>query len=226
MNADLCAEDVRAYLMAHPDFFELHPNVLESLTIPHHVSGTHSLVERQVAQLRKKNEQLRHRVSQLLATARTNNQLLEKTQKLSLLLNETLDFSAQISTLKTVFEKDFNAECYSLLLFDQANSLQHDYILTPSLGDVQKKVPGLMNIQHVFCGQLRESEYQFLFPHYEKTLGSVIIIPIDKDNLQGLIALGSRDKKRFHHQLGTLFAEYIGNMVGNSLANTLELRTQ
>lgn len=226
MNSELCAEDVRTYLMAHPDFFEQHPDLLESLLIPHHVSGAHSLVERQVAQLQKKNAQLSQQVSQLLATARTNHQLLEKTQRLSLLLSETLDFSAQISILKTVFEKDFNAECHSLLLFDQEDSLQHDYILTSSLSDAQKKVPGLMNIQHVFCGQIRESEYQFLFPHYKKTLGSVIIIPIYKDNLQGLIALGSRDKKRFHHQLGTLFAEYIGNMVGSSLANTLGLRTQ
>lgn len=225
MNSQLSAEEIAAYLEKHPDFFDTHPELVNRFTPQQH-NDNPSLTEQRLKRLRKKNEALRKQVNTLLSTAHTNNALLEKTQKLSLLLSEALDFNTQISTLKSLFEQDFKADCYTLMLFDLSPSLQHDFVHTPTLKDAQKKVAGLMNLQQIFCGQLRPAEYQFLFSGHQQAPGSVIIIPINKDHLRGLMVLGSSDKKRFHHKLDTFFAEYIGKIVSCSLANTLGLRMQ
>ena len=219
----LSPKEVTAYLLEHRDFFEKHPAALAALDVPHKIHGTSSLIERQVAQLREHNEQLRRRVAELLENARNNDQLFEKTRKLSLLLNESVNFSEQVNKLKQVLVEDFNAESYGLVLFDQPESLKADYLRTIDSETVHELAPGLMNIEQVFCGHLRENEYQFLFPEDHKNIRSAIIIPIKQKNLHGFIALGSENENRFHPKLGTLFADYIGNIVGGSLANALTL---
>lgn len=224
MSSPLNAEEVAAYLVEHPDLLETHPS-LQDLPQRQKNKKT-SLTDQRINRLEKKNNTLRTQVDRLLQTAHANNALLEKTQKLSLLLSEALDFNAQVATLKALLEQDFNADYYSLVLFDLSPSLQHDFVLTPSLKDAKKKVAGLMNLQQIFCGQLRDTEYTFLFPTQQQAPGSVIIIPIGKDQLRGLLALGSHDKKRFHHKLDTFFAQYIGKIVSCCLANTLGLRLQ
>lgn len=219
----LSPEEVTAYLLKHKGFFEKHPAALAALDVPHKIPGTSSLIERQVAQLRENNEQLRRRIAELLENARNNDQLFEKTRKLSLLLNESVDFTEQVNKLKQVLAEDFNAESYSLVLFDQPETLESDHLQTVDSQTAHKQVPGLMSIEQVFCGHLRENEYQFLFPKDHENIRSAIIIPINKKNLKGFIALGSNNENRFHPKLGTLFAEYIGNIVGGSLANALAL---
>lgn len=225
MSSQLSAEDIATYLEKHPDFFDTHPELADQFAPKQPNENTH-LSDQRLKRLQKKNNELRQQVNTLLSTAHTNNTLLEKTQKLSLLLSEALDFNTQIATLKSLFEQDFKADCYTLMLFDLSPTLHYDFVHTPSLKDAQKKVAGLMNLQQIFCGQLRATEYQFLFPGQQHAPGSVIIIPINKDHLRGLMVLGSSDKKRFHHKLDTFFAEYIGKIVSCSLANTLGLRMQ
>ena len=48
----LTAEEVRAFLLKHPDFFANNPDILERLVSPHEEKGAVSLVERQSEQLR------------------------------------------------------------------------------------------------------------------------------------------------------------------------------
>jgi len=219
----LSAKEVTAYLLEHRDFFEKHPATLAALDVPHKIPGASSLIERQVAQLREHNEQLRHRIAELLENARDNDQLFEKTRKLSLRLNESVGFSEQVNKLKQVLAEDFNAESYSLVLFDQSENLEGDCLRTIDSETAHELAPGLMNIEQVLCGHLRENEYQFLFPKDHEKIRSAILIPIKQKNLHGFIALGSEDENRFHPKLGTLFADYIGNIVGGSLANALTL---
>ena len=218
----LTPEIVSAYLLENKDFFIKNPETLTAINIPHEApGGTSSLIERQVSILREHNEKLRQHVSELLENARHNDQLFEKTRKLSLLLNESSDLTKQVDILKKVLIEDFNTEIYGLILFDRPKSTQSDSLQIASSETAQKQAPGLMSIKQVFCGHLREAEYQFLFPDDYKKIRSAIVIPIKQKNLTAFIALGSEDENRFHPKLGTLFAEYIGDMVGASLSKSL-----
>ena len=217
----LSAEEVCAYLLENKGFFEKNPATLAALSIPHDIHGTHSLIEHQVSTLRGQNETLRRHVAELLENARNNDQLFEKTRKLSLCLSQSPCFNEQVHALKKVLLEDFKAEGYGLILFDQPRLSSSDALLMADSTVARKQVPGLMNIEQVFCGHLREAEYQFLFPDNYKAIRSAIIIPIKEKNLTACIALGSEDEDRFHPKLGTLFAEYIGDMVGASLSKAL-----
>ena len=62
-------EAVHEYLSEHPDFFERHDDLLNSLRLPHVTGGTVSLVERQVSMLRQKDLKLERRLRELLEVA-------------------------------------------------------------------------------------------------------------------------------------------------------------
>ncbi|MBV1869701.1 MAG: DUF484 family protein [Gammaproteobacteria bacterium] len=217
----LSAEEVCAYLLENRGFFEKNPATLAALSIPHDIHGTHSLIEQQVSTLRGQNETLRRHVTELLENARHNDQLFEKTRKLSLCLSQSPSFNEQVHTLKKVLVEDFKAEGYGLILFDHPHLSPSSALQVMDSNLAREQAPGLMSIEQVFCGHLREAEYQFLFPDDYKAIRSAIIIPIKETDLTACIALGSQDENRFHPKLGTLFAEYIGEIVGASLSKAL-----
>ncbi|MGL4601861.1 MAG: DUF484 family protein, partial [Plesiomonas sp.] len=49
----LTEQAISRYLAEHPDFFNRHAPLLNSLQIPHHSHGAVSLIERQLLQLRQ-----------------------------------------------------------------------------------------------------------------------------------------------------------------------------
>ena len=52
-EVELSDDAVCDYLEAHPDFFEQHKSLLNTMQLPHASGGTISLVERQVSVLRQ-----------------------------------------------------------------------------------------------------------------------------------------------------------------------------
>ena len=72
------------YLQSNPDFFERHATLLTKLNLPHNRgSSAISLVERQVAALRDKNEKLETRLRELIEVARGNDALAAKIHRLA-----------------------------------------------------------------------------------------------------------------------------------------------
>ena len=72
------------YLQSNPDFFERHATLLTTLKLPHNRgSSAISLVERQVAALRDKNEKLEARLRELIEVARSNDVLAAKIHRLA-----------------------------------------------------------------------------------------------------------------------------------------------
>ena len=70
-------EQVAAFLQQNPHFFEAYPDLLSELSLPHESGGAVSLVERQIAVLRERNMDMRHRLSKLLDNARDNDKLFD-----------------------------------------------------------------------------------------------------------------------------------------------------
>jgi len=88
---DAVSEDaVCDYLAAHPDFFERHPKLLGSLSVPHASGEAVSLVERQVSMLRQKELKLGRRLKELIGVARANDKLSARVHELSLGLLDSI----------------------------------------------------------------------------------------------------------------------------------------
>src|SRR5690606_19642069 len=74
------ADQVAAFLRQHPDYFQQRPELLELLRLPDARGQAVSLLERQAAILRERNQELRERLNGLLDVARENDRLFELTR--------------------------------------------------------------------------------------------------------------------------------------------------
>src|SRR5262245_42273766 len=111
------------YLQGNPDFFERHATVLTKLKLPHNRgSSAISLVERQVAALRDKNEKLETRLRELIEVARGNDVLAAKIHRLACRLVRAEGASAVMDGLEASLREDFGASEWLLLVTAEGES--------------------------------------------------------------------------------------------------------
>ena len=80
MNAD----DIARFLRTHPQFFDQHPELLETITVPHPYGGRAiPLAERQTVALREKLKVTEGRLGELLQFGEENDAISEKVHRLS-----------------------------------------------------------------------------------------------------------------------------------------------
>lgn len=207
---------VAAWLKAHPEFFEQHPDLLAELAVPHASGGAVSLVERQVAVLRERNLELRERLHRLLEVARENDVLFDKIRGLILALLEARSIAALASALEDELRARFQSEFISLLLFDASGETGTAQAVT--LQAAQEKVPGLVKGRQAIAGQLRADELAFLFGHEGEQVKSCAVIPLHHGRAFGLLAIGSADAGHFRTSMDTLFISFIGEVLARLLA--------
>jgi len=214
-------DDVAEYLREHPDFLSERPALLAEIDLPHAGgSGTTSLIERQVSILRERNMTMRHRVDQLLKTARRNDQLFEKTRKLTLSLLEAQDRNDLSQALFASFDDDFKIEQTRLILLSEAtgdNSGEDRlrFLSDHTLNDV---IPSLSAKVKIFCGQLTDKEKQMLFEDSAISVESAAVVPliVGKERL-GLLAIGNQDPQYYRSSMDTLFLSHIADIFSQCL---------
>lgn len=220
MSGDFPTEvQVAAWLKAHPDFFEQHPDLLAELAIPHATGGAVSLVERQVAVLRERNLELRERLHRLLEVARENDMLFEKMRGLILALLEAKDVPSLAAALEDELRSRFGSEFIGLLLFDAGGETGVAQSLPLALA--QEKVPGLVKGRQAIAGHLRPEELAFLFGHEGGQVKSCAVIPLHHGQSLGLLAIGSSSTEHFRTSMDTLFISFIGEVLARVLAPLL-----
>jgi uncharacterized protein YigA (DUF484 family) len=67
------------------------------------------------------------------------------------------------------------------------------------------------------CGQVRDSQREFLFGQDASDMGSVALVPLGEKGSIGLLALGSTDRDRFHPGMSTEFLARMGELVAEVL---------
>jgi uncharacterized protein len=225
VEANTPPEDTIAdYLLQNPDFFERHASVLAKLKLPHsRGAATISLVERQVAVLREKNEKLEARLRELIDVARDNDVLAGKIHRLACRLLRASDAAALIESLEASLREDFGASEWILLLSSPAQS-EFGKINSRHLRIVDAAVAELKMFETLFesgrprCGQIRDSQRDYLFGAGTIEIGSAALVPLGSQPIAGLLAIGSPDADRFHPTMSTEFLARIGNLVSEAAA--------
>lgn len=214
-------EQIEAYLREHPDFFQQHSDLLAELTLPHESGSAVSLVERQVAILRERNMDMRHRLSKLLDNARDNDKLFDKTKRLVLSLLEGQDMGDIIDALHYSFDKEFNIHYTSVILFGNAEKIPSSQARVVSLAQARECVGPLLKNSRAVCGTLAEKELQFLFGNHAGGVGSVATVPLVHGSAFGLLSIGNRDPQYYRSSMGTLFLGYIAEVLNRLLPKYL-----
>ncbi|MDQ2069852.1 DUF484 family protein [Natronospira bacteriovora] len=212
-------QGVVEFLTAHPDFFDRHPELVGRLRVPHDSGSAISLVEKQVAVLRKQNRQLERRLVDLVDVARSNDGLVDRMHHLALALVNAGDRQELLAGLDDVLRSRFDADEVVICLFEreaEAN-LSPARIVHPDDAGLSAFRNFLRNARPQL-GRLGVDQLQFLFgDKAEGRVGSAALIPLGPGSRQGLIAVGSRNKDHFTPTQGTVFLERLAELVAAAL---------
>ena len=214
-------EQIEAYLREHPDFFEQHHDLLAEISLPHESGTAVSLVERQVAILRERNMDMRHRLSKLLDNARDNDKLFDKTKRLVLSLLEGQDMGDIIDALHYSFDKDFNIHFTSVILFGNADKIPSSQARIVTIAEAREHLGALLKNNRAVCGTLGAKELEFIFGEHASEIGSVATVPLIHGSVFGLLSIGNRDPQYYRSSMGTLFLSYIAEVLNRLLPKFL-----
>ena len=223
-SADSTSGDapIAEYLRQNPDFFVRHDSLLAGLKLPHARSGaTVSLVERQVEVLREKSQTLESKLTELVAVARANEQLVDKIHGFTRRLLGAASRQEAIARIEQSLREDFEVFSSVLVLFGGGvMGISADRFVSC----VESKDPGLAGFESLFssgkprCGQVRDSQRDFLFGADSAGISSVALVPLGGKEPFGLLALGSPDRDRFNPGMSTEFLARLGELVGDALS--------
>lgn len=216
-TTDVSEADIKAYLRENPDFFENHPDLLETIQLPHESGKAVSLVERQVSVLRERNMEMRQRLNNLLEAARANDKLFEKTKRLVLTLLDARDLTTLVDTLYESLGTDYQLQYFSLVLLSDNTQLPPNPARVVGLDEAQSQVGTLIRSNRAICGILRSDELEFLFGDAASEIGSVAAVPLTRGQSYGILAIGNSDPNYYRSSMGTLFLSYIAEVLNRIL---------
>ena len=197
------------YLRSNPDFFQQHAQLLGELRLPHESGNAVSLVERQVAILRERNNAMRRRMTELMQTARTNDELFSKTRTLTLELLNVANWHELNEVLATFVLTDFQADFVCCHLSCVPVSFDHLQRHDGALPNER-----FMRGAYPVCSTLRPEELAALFPtESHQSEGSAVLAPLPLDGERGCLAIGSRDPQAYTPDMDTLFVTYIAEVL-------------
>jgi len=216
-------ERIERYLALNPDFFERHQQLLARMRLPHMRTGsTVSLVERQVEVLRDQKSDADRRLAEFVAVARANDGLAERIHRFTRRLMRASGPAAALTSIEASLREDFEAFNCVLLLTAPFDVLPNNY--EPFLRKLPADDANIRTFEALLatgkprCGQVRDSQRDFLFGPEAASIGSVALVPLGEGGSLGLLALGSAERERFHPGMSTEFLKRMGEMIADALA--------
>ncbi|MGH8199936.1 MAG: DUF484 family protein [Steroidobacteraceae bacterium] len=213
---------IAAYLQHNPDFFERHQALLLRLRVPHARGGsTISLVERQIEVLREKHAALEGKLAELVSVARANDAIADKLHRFTRKLLRAGSRAEAVAFIEASLREDFDAFHGGVLVLigDYPDLAPQRFVRTIPPDDA-----GLKPFETLFtsgkprCGQVRDTQREFLFGQDANDIGSVALVPLgEKSAPLGVLALGSTDRDRFHPGMSTEFLARMADLITDSL---------
>ena len=217
-------ERIERYLGLNPDFFERHQPLLARMRLPHMRTGsTVSLVERQVEVLREQKTDADRRLAEFIAVARANDTLAERIHRFTRRMLRAPDPVAALNTLEASLREDFDAFHSVLVLTSPITSLSKVEV-EPFLRKLPADDANIRTFEALLatgkprCGQVRDTQRDFLFGLESASIGSVALVPLGENGTLGLLALGSAERERFHPGMSTEFLKRMGELITDALS--------
>ncbi len=218
-------DSIADYLQRNPDFFDRHASLLTRLKLSHsRGAATVSLIERQVVALREKSQTLEARLRELIDVARENDVLSDKIHKLACRLIRARTAPAILDGLETSLREDFGASEWLIVMGSGQESelakISSRHLRTVKQGAAELKMfDTLFDSGRPRCGQIRDSQRDFLFGANNIEIGSAALVPLGSQPHFGLLAIGSPDAEHFHPGMSTEFLARIGELVSEAVGS-------
>ncbi|MEN8819885.1 MAG: DUF484 family protein [Abyssibacter sp.] len=202
-------DDVIAFLEQHPRLFSEHPQLLEGIELAHTTGSASSLIERQVTLLRQRNEQLRERLHQLAELARHNERRMRNANRLAVSLLGAGDLTQVVQMTRDQLTRAFAVDAVFIGLYGEQDAA--DLTTIGEAHPLRQQYANLMRTGLIECGPLAEPARGSLFG--DQPIASAAVVPLDRVQPLGLLAVGSEDAHRFQPAMGTLFLDLIADLL-------------
>lgn len=198
---------VAEYLSSHPDFFNQFPDLLTTLNITH-PHGTHaiSITERQVLSMRDKVQVLEGKLAELIQFGEENDSIAEKMHRLALDIIAARDMDALLAALDRHLRDGFAVPHHVIRIWNTPEQTVSE--------SLRNEIDAQM---HASCGTLRHEEAKEWFGEAAAHLKSFAAIPLRGEHTVGLLVLASEDANRFYPEMGTLYLDRLGQLIGAAL---------
>ena len=215
-------ESIISYLNAHRDFFARHPEVLARLSIPHDESGsTISLIERQVGVLRDENSRLRRKFHDLLATARANETLGERVHPACAAFTAVRSMDDFWDGLSARLGQFFDVAYVDLKIARAGAGPEGPGWVDADEPRYRRLYDRVAHGKSACDDRLAKDLLEFLFLKNAPRVGSCALVPVGGRKPTGILALGAEEADRFRADLGTLYLDRLGEILGATLARLL-----
>jgi uncharacterized protein YigA (DUF484 family) len=202
-------DEIARFLRTHPKFFDQHPELLETIYVPHPYGGRAiALSERQTVALREKVKLLEGKLAEIIKFAEENDAIGEKVQRLSVALAGARDFPALVHSLYFHLREDFAVPHVALRVWGK--SVPADFQEAEAVSEAQRQQAEGMPAPH--CGPAAGSVFAPWFGEAAEHVRSLALVPLSQSAVFGLLALGSEDPQRFFPEMGTLYLRRIGEL--------------
>ncbi|HEX6158255.1 MAG TPA: DUF484 family protein, partial [Burkholderiales bacterium] len=171
MNAD----DIARFLRTHPQFFDQHPELLETISVPHPYGGRAiPLAERQTVALREKLKSTEGRLGELLQFGEENDAISEKVHRLSVALTGARDFPSLASALYFHLREDFAVPHVALRVWGK--SVPADFDEAKAVDEALKQHAATMGAPQ--CGPANGNPFVPWFGDAGGQLRSLALVPL------------------------------------------------
>lgn len=219
--AELNDAAVEHYLLSHPDFFERHLDLLETLAVPHPSGEAVSLVERQLALLREKNQRLTGQLDHLLQIARENDALHQRMHQLTLTLLDATSVEDVLAGLDWGLHQYFQTDFVAVRLLSPFQDSPVANLFIKGTTEAGRWCDSLVDSDKPLCGQPAIEEAEFLFGDRASAVASQAVIGLRHAGLRGILAIGSRDPGRFRPDMSFVFLSQMSEILAARLSALL-----
>ncbi|MCX7076785.1 MAG: DUF484 family protein [Methylococcales bacterium] len=215
-------EQVAAFLEENPDFFTKHIQLLENMSIPHPSGGAVSLISKQLELFRGRYLDMENQLIELIDIARDNDTAVNRMHKLNLALLDAKTLDEVVTNLNLVLSEYFLTDYAAIRIIQLENNTEYaDIFISPESNDL-KAFARELSYGLPRCGQPTLTQARVLFGFNANEVKSCAIIPMLFTEIEGLLAIGSRDENRFHASMGHLFLTQMSEVIATRLITLLK----
>jgi uncharacterized protein len=221
--ANLTSTQVEQYLREHPEFFNEHLHLLEHMRIPHPSGNAISLISKQLELFRIRHQELESQLIELIEIARENDTSYVRMHKLTLALLDSMTIEEAVVNLEMVLSEYFFTDFVAVRIIKHPppDAMMSNLYIEPNSDELKPFSKELSSNQPT-CGRPTLTQAKFLFGDAALEVQSYAIIPMMFTQLEGFLAIGSREDGRFHFSMGSLFLTQMSEIVGTRLITLLE----
>jgi len=221
--SEIDSTKVESYLKQHPEFFNEHLDLLEHITVPHPSGNAVSLVSKQLELFRQRHHDMEVQLNGLIDIARDNDHSANQMHELTLAVIEVDTLDAAIENLNVVLAECFLTDFFAVkIISDEKRDSALAGLFVESEHPELKHFVKELGSNQASCGKPTLAQAKFLFGDNALDVKSCAIIPMSFTEIEGLIAIGSRNEERFDYSMGHLFLTQMSEIIGTRFAALLK----